>query len=146
EELDQITYVLSALFPSKAKLFLGPNASSNEPHGEVVKRRGIGSVAGYDAYFGLHPSPDAIPKKEIDELLGLREDEEAVVERLETFIGRKDRQGYPIIGQLLEELRFRFQGPNPAEPTQALLGALFRTGEQIFAIEQKGDLFELSPR
>jgi hypothetical protein len=142
---DQVMSVLSALFPSRSQLFQGTSTSS-EPHGEVVKRRGIGSKAGYDAYFSLHPSADAIPKTEIDGFMGRLEDEGAIADVLDSYADRKDRQGYPMLGALLEELRFRFQGRDPAVPTQPLLDALFRTGDKILGIERKGDLFELSPR
>jgi hypothetical protein len=142
---DEVMSVLSALFPSKSQLFQGAGAS-NEGQGEVVKRRGVGSAAGYDAYFALHPSADAIPKTEIDGLMGRLEDEGAIANALQNYAARTDKQGHPMIGELLEELRFRFQGREPATPTQPLLDALFRTGDQILGIERKGGLFELSPR
>jgi hypothetical protein len=143
---EEVMCVLSALFPSRSKLFQGANTPATEQHYEVVKRRGIGCQAGYDAYFGLHPSPDAIPKREIDGLIEQLTDERAIADVLDRFANRKDKQGHPIIGELLEELRFRFQGQSPAVPTQALLDALFHQGDQILGIERKGDLFELSPR
>jgi hypothetical protein len=143
---EEVMCVLSALFPSKSKWFQGANAALTEQHSEVVRRRGVGSEAGYDAYFGLHPSPDAIPKREIDGLIERLTDERVIADVLERFAGRKDKQGHPVIGELLEELRFRFQGHEPAAPAQALLDALFRVGDQILGIERKGDLFELSPR
>jgi KAP family P-loop domain len=142
---DEVMSVLSALFPSKAQLFQG-TTTPNEPHGEVMKRRGIGSKAGYDAYFSLHPSPDAIPKTEIDALMGTLDDEAAITDIFKGYVDKKDKQGRPMLGELLEELRFRFQGRHPAMPTQPLLDALFRTGDQILAIERRGGLFELSPR
>jgi hypothetical protein len=145
ETREEVMCVLSALFPSKSKLFQGPNVGS-EPHSEVAKRRGVGSEAGYDAYFALHPSSDAIPKSEIDGLMTHLADEDAIADVLRRFAAKKDRRGHPVIGELLEELRFRFHGRDPAVPTQALLDALFGLGDHILGIERKGDLFELSPR
>jgi hypothetical protein len=146
ETRDEVLRVLSVLFPSQSKWFEGKNASSEEAHADVVKRRGIGCEAGYDAYFGLHPSSDAIPKAAIDGIIGGLGDEEKLVKTLEQFIDKKDKRGQPIIGQLIEELRFRFQGQDHAFPTQEILDALFRVGESIFRLEWKDDLFTLSPR
>ena len=115
---DEVMSVLSALFPSKAQLFQGTTAPQAEPHGEVVKRRGIGSKASYDAYFSLHPSSDAIPKTEIDALMRRLEDEEAIAEVIKSYADKKDKQGRPMVGELLEELRFRFEGRGPAIPTE----------------------------
>lgn len=36
---------------------------------DVRKRRGIGSEAGFDSYFGLYPSPDAIPLAVVNSLV-----------------------------------------------------------------------------
>ena len=69
ETREQVLHLLSVLFPSKSKLFERKYASSQEFNSEVVRRRGIGCEAGYDAYFALHPSPDAVPKAVIDGMM-----------------------------------------------------------------------------
>jgi len=145
---DDVLRVLSVLFPSQSKWFEGKNALSGEAYAELMTRRGIGSKAGYDAYFGLHPSSDAIPKAVIDGIMGNLRDEEALVKALEQFVNSKDKRGQPIIGQLLEELRFRFQSRDQAaSPTQEMLDALFRIGEAIFGLEWwRVNVFALSPR
>jgi hypothetical protein len=142
---EEVMCVLSVLFPSKSKWLQGPSAGE-ESYSEVVRRRGVGCQAGYDAYFALHPSPDAIPKREIDGLMDRLADEDAIADVLRRFVEKKDRHEHPVIGEMLEEIRFRFQGHNPAVPTQALLDALFGLGDRILGIERKGDPFELSPR
>lgn len=147
ETRDQVIHLLSALFPSHSEIFEGKKfMSSNESQIEVVKRRGIGCEAGYDTYFALYPSPDAVPKAVIDGMMQRLEDEPALVTIFERFIGERDQQGQPMIGELLDELRYRFQGHDAASPTQELLDALFNVGEPIFRLEWKGDIFEASPR
>jgi hypothetical protein len=143
---DEVLHILSVLFPSQSKWFEGKNTMFEEGHAEVRKRRGIGCEAGYDSYFGLHPSSDAIPKAVIDSVMEKLADEEALVAAIEPLIGKKDRRGQPMIGQLLEELRFRFHGRDHAAPTQEMLDALFRVGEPILGLEWRPDIFALSPR
>lgn len=143
---EEVIHVLSVLFPQQAKLFQDKNSSSVEQHSQVLKRRGIGCQAGYDAYFELHPSSDAIPKAVIDEIIAKARDVDALVAMIEPFIGKLGRTGQPLVGSLLEELRVHFQGTDRAEPTQALLDALFEVGEPIIRLETRPDLFTLAPR
>jgi hypothetical protein len=121
----EVLQVLSVLFPDQTKYFQDKAYSSEESHRDVVRRRGIGCEAGYDAYFGLHPSSEAIPKAVIDHVISVSTDEDAVVRAIEPFLARKDRTDQPMVGQLLEELRFRFEGHEAAKPTQAILDAMF---------------------
>jgi hypothetical protein len=143
--VDEVMSLFAVLFPSKSKYF-EERSLSGEPHGQVVARRGIGCEAGYDAYFGLRPSPDAIPKQVIDDLEAALDDEDYLVQTFHQFITTKNRRGQPRIGNFLEELRFRFQSPDHAPPTQQLLDALFRVGEQVIQLEWSPELFALSPR
>src|SRR5262249_814965 len=61
--------VLAVLFPHKRKHF--GDRSQGEQHFETVRRRGVGCEAGYDAYFALYPSPNAIPKAVIDSAMAM---------------------------------------------------------------------------
>ena len=142
---DEILSIFSVLFPSNSKDFVGNDVSS-EPDGNVVKRRGVGCEAGYDAYFALHPSPDSIPKAVIDEMISALKDDERLYSALDNFVDAKDRRGQPQISLLLEELRYRFQGEDHAAPTQQMLDALFQVGERVLRIEWRERAFELSPR
>jgi predicted KAP-like P-loop ATPase len=117
ERREQVLRLLAVLFPSKSKLFEGKYTSLQEANSEVVRRRGIGCEAGYDTYFALHPSPDAIPKTIIDEMMANLGDEEALVSAFELFVCKNNRQGEPMIGQLLQELQFRFQSRDHVAPT-----------------------------
>jgi predicted KAP-like P-loop ATPase len=76
---EQTLWVLIALFPSQEKWITGTRLIGDEPDWEIVKRRGIGSPAGYDAYFSLFPSPNAIPKATIDAVMEKLSDEEFLV-------------------------------------------------------------------
>ena len=51
-----------------------------------------------------------------------------------------------MIAKLLDELRVQYRASDPAKPTQNLLDALFRVGEEIIGIDRDGGWFELSPR
>jgi len=57
----EVLRIMSVLFPQSAKWFEGRD-SFREDFDNVTMRRGVGSEAGYDAYFGMNPSSDAIPK------------------------------------------------------------------------------------
>lgn len=146
ETREQVLRLLAVLFPSKSKLFEGKYTSSQEANSGVVRRRGIGCEAGYDAYFALHPSPDAIPKVVIDGMMEKLGDEEVLVAAFELFIGKSNRQGEPMIEQLLQELQVRFQGRDHAAPTQAMLDAVFRVGESVLRIKKTGRMILGSPR
>ena len=110
---EEVMCVLSMLFPSMSKWFQGTSGVA-EPHSEVVRRRGVGCQAGYDAYFALHPSSDAIPKREIDGLMERLADTGAIADVLRHFAGRQDRHGHPMIGEMLEELRLSLPRPRPS--------------------------------
>jgi len=51
-----------------------------------------------------------------------------------------------MITKLLDELRAQYRLSSPAAPTQALLDALFRVGEEIIGIDWEGDMLVLSPQ
>lgn len=142
----QVLRVLSVLFPQSAKWFEDRAISGEEPFIEVTKRRGIGSEAGYDAYFGLHPSSDAIPKAVVNDLMSKLEDADGIETIIRSYIGKKNSRGELMIAKLLDELRVQYRASRPAKPTQPLLDALFRVGEDIIGLDWDGDMFGLSPR
>ncbi len=142
----QVLRILSVLFPQSAKWFEGRESFGEEALIEVSKRRGVGSEAGYDTYFGLHPSTDAIPKAVVDDLMSRLENVDDIERILRSYLGRKNSRGELMIGKLLNELRIQYRASHPAEPTQALLDALFRLGEDVISIDWDGDMFQLSPR
>lgn len=141
----QVLRVLSVLFPQSLKWFEGGEAHAEEAFIEVTKRRGVGSEAGYDSYFGMHPSTDAIPKALISDLLRLN-DADGIERIIRSYMEKRNSGGELMVVKLLDELRVQFLGSRPAQPTQALLDALFRVGEQIIGIHWDGDMFQLSPR
>ena len=108
----QVLRVMSVLFPQSAKLLEG-RSFSEEPLTEIMKRRGIGSPAGYDTYFGMHPSTDAIPKALVDDLMSHLDDADRIEAAIHSYIGTSNSRGEVMVSKLLEELRARFQHPKP---------------------------------
>ena len=143
----QVLRVLSVLFPQSAKWFEGREMmSGDEVAVEVTKRGGVGSEAGYDTYFGLHPSSDAIPRAVVNDLMSRLENADDVERIFRGYLGKKNSCGELMVAKLLDELRVQYRASRPAQPTQALLDALFRVGEDIIGIDWDADMFQLSPR
>jgi hypothetical protein len=141
----QVFDVLSVLFPQAAKWFEGRGSVSGEAYVEIQKRRGIGCEDGYDAYFRMHPSADAIPKVVVNELIARLDDADRIEAIIRSYLGKKNSRGELMIAKLIDELRVQFQASHPARPTQALLDALFSVGEEIMGIDDR-DIFQLPPR
>jgi hypothetical protein len=147
ETQSQVLRVLSVLFPQSAKWFEGRETmSGDEVVVEVTKRRGVGSEAGYDTYFSLHPSSDAIPRAVVNDLMSRIENADDVERIFRGYLGKKNSRGELMVLKLLDELRVQYRASRPAQPTQALLDALFRVGEDIIGIDWDADMFQLSPR
>ncbi|WP_287184340.1 P-loop NTPase fold protein [Mesorhizobium sp.] len=141
----QVLRVLSVLFPQSTKWFEG-GGGFDEAFIEVTKRRGVGSEAGYDTYFGFHPSADAIPKAVVNDLMSRLEDTDEIERIIRSYMGKKNTRGQLMVAGLLDELRMQYRASHPAQPTQALIDALFRVGEEIIGIDRAGAMFQLSPR
>jgi KAP family P-loop domain len=75
---EQVLRVMASLFPGQHKLF--GERFQEEPYHKLVKRRGIGYEAGYDAYFSLYPSPNEVPKSLIDAAMTKLDDQRFLVE------------------------------------------------------------------
>ncbi len=139
--------LLCALFPQRTAALRGEKRwDSSEPYYEIVKRRGIASKAGYDAYFSLHPSPNAVPKTMIDTAITQIDNYSAQLLQLQNILSRTDQQGAPLIGDYLQELNYRLIGVGAVRPTIALLSALFEVSEEIIAVDLKQEGFLASPR
>jgi hypothetical protein len=137
--------LLVSLFPSHRKLFEDVPFVDYETHSDTVRRRGIGCEAGYDAYFTLYPSPNEVPKRVIDLFMGNLDDNAFLVEFIESYIEKKDRNKLTMVGRLFGELLIRFQGQERPAPTQALLDALFYVGENIIGTDWPEGAFRASP-
>src|ERR1017187_680017 len=105
----------------------------SEDHSGIVRRRGIGCEAGYDTYFALYPSPNEVSKNVLDLFMSKLDDRAFLVEIIESYIEKKDHSKLTMVGQLLQELSFRFLGRDRPTPTQSLLDALFDVGERVMA-------------
>lgn len=143
---EPVINLFTVLFPRSIKAFAGNGAMTEEPPAATAARRGVGYAPGYDAYFGMHPSPDAIPKAAIDEVIAKLGDEAALREIIHPYTEKRDRRGQPAIGQLLEELRYRFNGHERPQPTQDFLDVLFGLGGAVLSSEWTAETFALSPR
>lgn len=145
DRLPQILGVLSILFPGSAK-WLDQKSIGGESYEETVKRRGIGSKDGYDTYFGWGLPKDSISKSVIDSLLSNLDDVKTITATLKHYLSRFNSKGEPMIAPLLDELRIRYRGRDPAKPSQALLDALFSVGEEILSIDWEPPFLSLGPR
>ncbi|RYE10509.1 MAG: hypothetical protein EOP22_03975 [Hyphomicrobiales bacterium] len=137
--------LLTVLFPSQGKWFEGDRYMIRENHAAAQARRGIATEAGYDSYFALRPSVDAIPKSTVDAVFDNLDDEKKLTSAFRTYIGKNNSRGRAMIGLFLSDLRFRFGVSPQPQPTQALLNALIAIGEEVFALPWRGEMFAVEP-
>lgn len=138
--------VVTQLFPQVAKWLNNQETLTTESHNALTRRRGIGCEAGYDTYFRLHPSPDAIPLGILEELVSTNADASAIEGILKGYLKKNDSRGVPMVSEILDELLARYTGSGAILPTQALLDALFRVGEEVIAIHRNMSILDLPPR
>ncbi len=142
----QVLSLLATLFPSQGKAFSGNEHFSSEAHADVRMRRGIGCDAGFDTYFSMQPSSDAIPNKIISDILSEENDAEFIERTLKTYFDKIDSRGRSMIGKLLDELQLRVGEGADLPQAQSLLIALFNIGEEIIGMDRDEGVFILSPR
>lgn len=142
----EVLDLMAAIFPQLSELLLDLPQAWTEEHADTVTRRGVGSEAGYDAYFGLFPSADAVPLSELHALMSTTES--SVIEAsLRRYLRQANSVGGPMIGELLEEIYIRYHGQHPAEPTEAMFKGLFAEGEEIIATDRwASGLFDVNSR
>ena len=137
--------ILSVLFPHHAPSLRGERrleTFSNESWIEVNKRHGVALAAGYDAYFSLFPSPEAVSKRIVDATIAALDDEVALVAIFDKEIARQ--ASVPgIVRDFISQLQYRFMGTAPQRPTVHLLHALFVVGERIDALDDDDQSFPL---
>lgn len=140
---EPVQALVAVLFPQLSKDL--STSSLSEPYVDIMKRRGIASEAGYDAYFSLHPSSDQISRSLIQEITN--SDDKADVELfIREVVGTKNSRDESMIAKLLDELRAHYTGSPPAEPNRVLLGALFNVGETIIGLDEWSGPFQIPPR
>jgi hypothetical protein len=137
--------LLTVLFPSQGNWFQGDRYVPTENYAASQARRGLASQAGYDAYFALRPSADAVPKSTIDAMFDELDDERSITSALRTYLGKDNRRGRAMIGIFLQDLRFRFAVDPKPEPSQQLLNALISIGDEVFGLPWRGEMFTLEP-
>lgn len=139
--------LLCALLPSASKIFEKRSfyGLSHEPHYKTVNRRGIGSEAGYDTYFRLHPSPEAVSKATLDKALNTTTTVDEQLNIMRSLFENIADPSKPLLGEYFQDLRYRLHdSPRTTAPT-TLFEALFYFGEQIHSIERDVGAFILSP-
>jgi len=140
-DVDSAMKLLSLLFPSQGKWFEQHHVGS-EDHVDAHDRRGMANAASFDSYFQLHLSQDAMPNAALNELFKM----ETVADAYQLLLPYTDGQtsrGAHMAGEVLNDIRFRLASKKAPEPTTALLGALFKLGEEINAIPWSGGMGRL---
>lgn len=143
--VDPILELLTVLFPGHGKWFEGDRYMTSENHAASEARRGIASEAGYDSYFALRPSADAIPKSTVDAVFSSLDDEKKLSNALRTYVGKNNSRGQAMIGLFLHDLRIRFAVQPRPQPTQELLNTVLSIGDEVFALPWRGETFTLEP-
>lgn len=144
ESRAQVLRILTVLFPHEGKWFEGRDISG-EASSEIQRRRGVATKAGYDTYFSLHPSSDAIPKAVVKDILSHLDDADYCERIVRAYLNKTNSRGDLMIGALLDELRVEFIGAHATIPQQGLLNALFEVGEEIASIDRDFGMLQLSP-
>ena len=142
-ERNQILTVISMMFPQVGTLDDDIFDFAHDTHEEVVRRRGIGCQAGYDTYFSLRPSQDAIPISVIEHAMLPETTKDDIVVAFRKYIEKKDSRGTSLVSELLEELRIRYVSNDSPKPNANLFQALFDVGEDVIAIEGRSRSTEL---
>ncbi|MDD9995986.1 MAG: P-loop NTPase fold protein, partial [Dehalococcoidia bacterium] len=145
-EHSQVLGVITVLFPQLAKWFDSLASFGAESNDDVERRRGIGCEAGYDSYFGLHPSADAVRLEDIGELVAPGANVEDIEKILRRYLMACDSRGAPMIAKVLHELQVRYSGRSPVRGTPAILYALFGIGEEVIAVDHAPSKTELPLR
>lgn len=138
--------LMGVMFPQHLKAFQGPGAfGGSEMNPDLQLRRGIGSANGFDSYFGLHLAPGVISKTAVDALVEVIDNEENVQNFIDSYINRMSPKGSPMISDLLDEIRYRYNSRKPIKSSGSLLKVLLRTGEQILNMHDPEAFLLLSP-
>lgn len=139
--------ILSLLFPNRAKFFSNNQSTTfTEAHYEVVRRRGVGCEAGYDAYFNLYPSPNSVPKRVIEFFVSHDAKKQDLENTYRSFLSKRDERGRSLIGELLTELIYQFTGNSTATPTIELLGATFDIADDVLSLDEGDDMLLTAPQ
>ena len=145
-EYSQVLGVITVLFPQLAKWSESDASFGAEAYDEIERRRGIGCEAGYDSYFGLHPSADAVRLADIGDLVAPEANVEDIEKILRGYLMASDSRGAPMIAKVFHELRVQYSGRNPVRGAPAMLNALFRIGEEVISVDRASGMMELPPR
>ena len=144
----QVIELVATLFPQLAEFLFEPEEEFTVRNSEeLVRNRGIGSEAGYDSYFGLYPSQDAVSLRKLNWLVS-GADAQEIESSVREYLQKTDSSGESMIVGLLDEICARYRGQQATKPRQEMLDALFAAGEDIIAqdIKEKRTSFGIHPR
>jgi hypothetical protein len=140
---EDVVKLLAVLFGSRAKFLKADDRlglSGGEVWAEVMKRGGIATARGYDAYFALDPQPNTLPKTVVDAAAAAPNDLDVQEAALRVAMEMTDGRGNSLIGDYLDELQARFATREPIPPTSAIFTALFKAAPFVLHQERKGAL------
>ena len=143
--VEPVVELLTVLFPDHGKWLEGNRYVVSENHVASQARRGLASEAGYDSYFALRPTADAIPKSTIDAFFSGLDDEKKLTNALRTYLGKNNSRGRAMIGLFLNDLRIRFAVHPQPRPTQEQLNVVLSIGDEVFALPWRGEMFTIEP-
>ncbi|MBA4752450.1 MAG: hypothetical protein H2055_09525 [Sphingopyxis sp.] len=136
----EVLSILRILFPTKTKLFGAGRGFSNERWEDVVSRRGIATKPGFTAYFSLSASPDAVPKRMIDEAVASNVSRERHAQLIDRAIELTDGHGNSLVGEYFQELSHRVSKLS-RESQAALLQALVERSVSVFEADDEAGVF-----
>lgn len=145
---EPVVRLVCTLLPAMAKIFEKRSfyGLSSEPYYKTVNRRGLGSEAGFDTYFSLHPSADAVSTTTLDKALDRRIGVADQLQIMRSLFDRVGNPNKPLLGEYFQDLRYRLH-ERPSTPVPpSLLEALFSFGEQIHSMDRDVGAFMLDAR
>lgn len=145
DDKESIKTLLASLFPSRAKFF-DKSSMFSEPHFESVKRRGIGTEAGYDSYFAYSVSPAAVSKVDVDRFIASQSDVDVMASLLEKYLSKKDTTGRSVLSDFLQEINFRYLGDGAPQPSPEVLRAVVYIAATAFDLDDRGHMFAVPAR
>ncbi len=136
--------LIGTLFPQLSRVISG-GSGSGWTQGKAIVNRGVGSVAGYDAYFGMRLSHDHVSKIHLDQIFSSAIDGKRIQSIFESYRGRSNSAGENLSGVLFGEIALRLQSDQDLRASDLLTNSLLAEGEHVVGLEVYS-LFRMEPR
>ncbi len=145
----ELLALLCTLFPTRMDELSGEErpvlSRGSETYANLSARRGIATRDGFTAYFRLSIADTNVSHRDVDALIGARDDQTQLSAYLDTYLKRQDEGGASLIAPFLEQVRYRFEAQGAPAPTQALVSALVETLDPIMRLDDQTNGFEQRP-